>query len=102
MIIRIGMGPAASTLGPDELSALALGLEREGFDSLWVSERVTGPALCLLQRPWRRALGALLSAGAAAIASIAPARLAARCAIRFSQARTWLRTRSHAVRLLRG
>src|SRR5690349_1926424 len=39
------MAPAASTLTPDALGALALGLEREGFDSLWVSERVTGPAL---------------------------------------------------------
>lgn len=45
MIIRIGMAPAASALGPEALSALVLGLEREGFDSLWVSERVTGPAL---------------------------------------------------------
>ena len=45
MIVRIGMAPAASTLGPDALSALAVGLEREGFDSLWVSERVTGAAL---------------------------------------------------------
>ncbi|MFF4237426.1 LLM class flavin-dependent oxidoreductase [Actinomadura geliboluensis] len=45
MIVRIGMAPAASTLTPDALGALALGLEREGFDSLWVSERVTGPAL---------------------------------------------------------
>jgi probable F420-dependent oxidoreductase len=45
VIVRIGMAPAASTLGREALTALALGLEREGFDSLWVSERVTGPAL---------------------------------------------------------
>ncbi|WP_433462503.1 LLM class flavin-dependent oxidoreductase [Spirillospora sp. CA-128828] len=45
MIVRIGMAPAASTLGPEALTALALGLEREGFDSLWVTERVTGPVL---------------------------------------------------------
>ncbi|MGP4023244.1 LLM class flavin-dependent oxidoreductase [Actinomadura sp. 3N407] len=45
MIVRIGMAPAASTLTRDALTALTLGLEREGFDSLWVSERVTGPAL---------------------------------------------------------
>jgi probable F420-dependent oxidoreductase len=45
VIIRIGMAPAASALTTEALSALALGLEREGFDSLWVSERVTGPAL---------------------------------------------------------
>jgi probable F420-dependent oxidoreductase len=45
VIIRIGMAPAASALGPEPLTALSLGLEREGFDSLWVSERVTGPAL---------------------------------------------------------
>ncbi|WP_067800008.1 LLM class flavin-dependent oxidoreductase [Actinomadura formosensis] len=45
MIVRIGMAPTASPLGPQTPAALALGLEREGFDSLWVSERVTGPAL---------------------------------------------------------
>jgi probable F420-dependent oxidoreductase len=45
VIVRIGMAPTASTLGPDDLAALALGLEREGFDSLWVTERVTGPVL---------------------------------------------------------
>lgn len=44
MIIRIGFAPAIAT-PPDraELTELALGLEREGFDSLWVSERATGP-----------------------------------------------------------
>ncbi|MFB4295981.1 LLM class flavin-dependent oxidoreductase [Actinomadura sp. NTSP31] len=45
MIIRIGMAPASGALGPDSLTALARGLEREGFDSLWVSERASGAAL---------------------------------------------------------
>ncbi|MGI5327908.1 LLM class flavin-dependent oxidoreductase [Actinomadura nitritigenes] len=45
MIVRIGMAPASGALGPDSLTALALGLEREGFDSLWVSERASGPTL---------------------------------------------------------
>ncbi|MWA01855.1 LLM class flavin-dependent oxidoreductase [Actinomadura sp. LD22] len=42
MIVRIGMAPASGELGPDSLTALARGLEREGFDSLWVSERASG------------------------------------------------------------
>ncbi|WP_173094982.1 LLM class flavin-dependent oxidoreductase [Actinomadura verrucosospora] len=45
MIVRIGMAPASGALGPDSLTALARGLEREGFDSLWVSERASGPTL---------------------------------------------------------
>ncbi|MEU9022374.1 LLM class flavin-dependent oxidoreductase [Actinomadura sp. NPDC048394] len=45
MIVRIGMAPASGALGPDSLTALALGLEREGFDSLWVSERASGRTL---------------------------------------------------------
>jgi probable F420-dependent oxidoreductase len=43
VIVRIGyMAPAAT---PDRENQIALvqGLEREGFDSLWVSERATGP-----------------------------------------------------------
>ncbi|GLZ16161.1 LLM class F420-dependent oxidoreductase [Actinomadura sp. NBRC 104425] len=45
MIIRIGFAPPlGSALAPDALAALACGLEREGFDSLWVSERATGPS----------------------------------------------------------
>lgn len=39
------MAPASGALGPDSLTALVLGLEREGFDSLWVSERASGPTL---------------------------------------------------------
>ncbi|MDL4819467.1 LLM class flavin-dependent oxidoreductase [Actinomadura opuntiae] len=45
MIVRIGMAPASGALGPDSLTALARGLEREGFDSLWVSERASGAVL---------------------------------------------------------
>ncbi|MEW2359933.1 LLM class flavin-dependent oxidoreductase [Spirillospora sp. NPDC029432] len=43
MIVRIGFMPPAAPPDRDDLTALVLGLEREGFDSLWVSERPTGP-----------------------------------------------------------
>lgn len=43
MIVRIGFAPGPSAPDPEGLESLALGLEREGFDSLWVTERVTGP-----------------------------------------------------------
>ncbi|WP_344280752.1 hypothetical protein [Actinomadura napierensis] len=58
--------------------------------------------LCLWQRPWRQALGRLPSAGAARDRCIAPARPGARCAIKFSQARTWLRSRSQRLSSLGG
>ncbi|MCW2885516.1 MAG: hypothetical protein QOE54_5068 [Streptosporangiaceae bacterium] len=45
MIVRIGFAPGAGELpGQDGLTALVQGLEREGFDSLWVSERATSEA----------------------------------------------------------
>ncbi|MEU5883581.1 LLM class flavin-dependent oxidoreductase [Spirillospora sp. NPDC047279] len=44
MIVRIGYNTPAAVPDPDGLTALVLGLEREGFDSLWVSERATGPS----------------------------------------------------------
>jgi probable F420-dependent oxidoreductase len=43
VIIRIGYMPAAAPPGRDGFTTLVQGLEREGFDSLWVSERPTGP-----------------------------------------------------------
>jgi probable F420-dependent oxidoreductase len=45
--VRIGFGLGVQTDGggPEGLAALASGLERHGFDSLWLSERVTGAAL---------------------------------------------------------
>ncbi|MEU6752286.1 hypothetical protein ABZ914_39225, partial [Spirillospora sp. NPDC046719] len=58
--------------------------------------------LCLLHRPWRQALEGLPSAGDACDRRIAPARLGARSAIRFSQARTWLRSRSRRFGSPRG
>lgn len=36
--------PPATAPDPENLTALVQGLEREGFDSLWVSERATGPS----------------------------------------------------------
>jgi probable F420-dependent oxidoreductase len=41
--IRIGYG--LGTAGNSDLAGLVDGLERHGFDSLWLSERVTGPAV---------------------------------------------------------
>src|SRR5438270_10878388 len=43
MKIRIGYG--LGTAGNSDLAGLVDGLERHGFDSLWLSERVTGPAV---------------------------------------------------------
>ncbi|MFI6522876.1 LLM class flavin-dependent oxidoreductase [Spirillospora sp. NPDC050679] len=43
MIVRIGYAPAATAPDPAALAALARGLERGGFDSLWVTEKATGP-----------------------------------------------------------
>jgi probable F420-dependent oxidoreductase len=43
MIIRIGYAPGLTTPpDPARLTELVNGLEREGFDSLWVTERATG------------------------------------------------------------
>lgn len=47
MKIRVGfgLGTTATGGGPEGFAALVDGLERHGFDSLWLSERVTGPAV---------------------------------------------------------
>src|SRR5690606_22753154 len=44
--VRIGFGLGTQTLAGDagRFPALGDGLERRGFDSLWLSERLTGPA----------------------------------------------------------
>src|SRR5438552_1726816 len=45
MKVRIGYGLGnLRRLEGDALGALAGGLERNGFDSLWLSERISGPA----------------------------------------------------------
>ncbi len=45
MKVRIGYGLGnLRPLSGDALGALAVGLESNGFDSLWLSERVSGPA----------------------------------------------------------
>jgi probable F420-dependent oxidoreductase len=41
--VGFGLGTASAIDGPEELGPLADALERLGFDSLWLSERVTGP-----------------------------------------------------------
>ncbi|GAA3197281.1 LLM class flavin-dependent oxidoreductase [Actinocorallia longicatena] len=43
MKIRIGYAPGAREPRRDDFSALVLGLENLGFDSLWVTESATGP-----------------------------------------------------------
>ncbi len=43
MKIRIGVGGAFST--PDALAELAVGVDEFGFDSVWLSEILTGPVL---------------------------------------------------------
>jgi probable F420-dependent oxidoreductase len=45
MKIRIGVGAAAGSSTPDALNELVTGLDELGFDSLWLSEVLTGPVL---------------------------------------------------------
>ena len=47
MKIRVGFGLGTTALagGPEGFAALVDGLERHGFDSLWLSERATGAAV---------------------------------------------------------
>ena len=45
MKIRIGIGAAGASSTPEALSELVTGLDDLGFDSLWVSEVLTGPVL---------------------------------------------------------
>src|ERR1700756_573450 len=43
MKIRIGVGAAAASSTPEALGELLTGLDELGFDSLWLSEVLTGP-----------------------------------------------------------
>src|SRR5437879_12701071 len=45
MKIRIGVGTAGGASTPDALAELVTGLDALGFDSLWLSEVLTGPVL---------------------------------------------------------
>ncbi len=45
MKIRIGVGSAGAISSPDVLVELVRGLDELGFDSLWLSEVLTGPVL---------------------------------------------------------
>ena len=45
MKIRIGVGAAAASSSPGALAELVTGLDDLGFDSLWLSEVLTGPVL---------------------------------------------------------
>ena len=45
MKIRIGIGAAGASSTPEALNELVTGLDDLGFDSLWVSEVLTGPVL---------------------------------------------------------
>ena len=43
MKVHVGYGSATSgALDGERLGALAEGMERRGFDSLWLSERISG------------------------------------------------------------
>jgi probable F420-dependent oxidoreductase len=45
MKIRIGVGAGASSATPEAVAELVTGLDELGFDSLWLSEVLTAPAL---------------------------------------------------------
>src|SRR5215475_1788921 len=45
MKIRIGVGAAGASSSPDALAELVTGLDDLGFDSLWLSEVLTGPVV---------------------------------------------------------
>ena len=45
MKIRIGVGSGGATASPDALAELVTALDDLGFDSLWLSEVLTGPVL---------------------------------------------------------
>jgi probable F420-dependent oxidoreductase len=45
MKIRIGIGAAGASATPDALAEVVAGLDDLGFDSLWLSEVLTGPVL---------------------------------------------------------
>src|SRR5258705_1948718 len=45
MKIRIGVGAAGAASSPDALAELVRGLDDLGFDSLWLSEVLTGPVI---------------------------------------------------------
>jgi len=45
MKIRIGVGTGGAIASPDALAELVTGLDELGFDSLWLSEVLTGPVM---------------------------------------------------------
>jgi probable F420-dependent oxidoreductase len=45
MKIRIGVGAAGASSTPEALSELVVGIDELGFDSLWLSEVLTGPVV---------------------------------------------------------
>src|SRR3972149_175426 len=45
MKVRIGVGAAGASSTPEALAELVTGLDELGFDSLWLSEVLTGPVL---------------------------------------------------------
>ena len=45
MKIRIGVGAASATSSPETLAEIVTGLDDLGFDSLWLSEVLTGPVI---------------------------------------------------------
>jgi alkanesulfonate monooxygenase SsuD/methylene tetrahydromethanopterin reductase-like flavin-dependent oxidoreductase (luciferase family) len=45
MKIRIGVGSAGATASTEAMAELVAGLDEFGFDSLWLSEVLTGPVM---------------------------------------------------------
>ena len=64
MKIRIGVGAAGASATPAALAELVAGLDELGFDSLWLSEVLTGPVLDpAVGLPWAAASNPRLKLG---------------------------------------
>ncbi|WP_084263048.1 SGNH/GDSL hydrolase family protein [Actinomadura formosensis] len=89
--VSLAAAEAAEQAGTEVSGASVAGHDR-GPRGRWATLRYP------LRRPWRRALGRPSLLKEAAVAGLAPVRLAAHCATGFSQARNRLRTRSQRWR----
>jgi probable F420-dependent oxidoreductase len=68
MKVRIGVGAAASASTPETLAEIVEGMDALGFDSLWLSEVLTGPVLDpLIGLAWAAAANPRLKLGTTAL-----------------------------------
>jgi probable F420-dependent oxidoreductase len=68
MKIRIGIGTAAAASNPDTLAEIVRGIDELGFDSLWLSEVLTGPVLDpMIGLAWAAASNPRLKIGTTAL-----------------------------------